>query len=133
MFCIGIKMDNAYLSGKMQFGFVGYQTDNTTNESKTDYTSDENLQDFKDSSILKNMEQVYGVIPASAIMKYVSQHVGKSRLDILSNFETLSRIIKQVYGEVEGKKFLSKLPEQESIQSTLRSRPKKYSKNFEKS
>ena len=126
-------MDNAYLSGKMQFGFVGYQTDNTTNESKTDYTSDENLQDFKDSSILKNMEQVYGVIPASAIMKYVSQHVGKSRLDILSNFETFSRIIKQVYGEVEGKKFLSKLPEQESIQSTLRSRPKKYSKNFEKS
>jgi len=64
MFCIGIKMDNAYLSGKMQFGFVGYQTDNTTNKSKTDYTSDENLQDFKDSSILKNMEQVYGVIPA---------------------------------------------------------------------
>ena len=133
MFCIGIKMDNAYLSGKMQFGFVGYQTDNTTNESKTDYTSDENLQDFKDSSILKNMEQVYGVIPASAIMKYVSQHVGKSRSDILSNFETFSRIIKQVYGEVEAKKFLSKLPEQESIQSTLRSRPKKYSKNFEKS
>jgi len=133
MFCIGIKMENAYLKGKMQYGFVGYQTDNTTNESKTDYTSDENLQDFSDSSILKNMEQVYGVIPANAIIKYVSQHIGKSRLDILSNFETFSRIIKQVYGEVEGKKFLSKLPEQKSIQSTTRSRPKKYSKNFEKS
>ncbi len=30
--------------------------------------------------------------------------------NILSNFETFSRIIKQVYGEVEGKKFLSRLP-----------------------
>jgi len=126
-------MENAYLKGKMQFGFVGYQIDNTTNESKTYYASNENLQDFSDSLILKNMELVYGVIPANAIIKYVSQHVGKSRLDILSNFETFSRIIKQVYGEIEGKKFLSKLSEQECIQNTPRSRPKKYSKNFEKS
>jgi len=109
MFCIGIKMESAYLKGKMQYGFVGYQIDNTTNQSKTYYTSDENLKDFRDSLIFKNMEFVYGVLPANAIIKYVSQHVGKSRLDILTNFETFSRIIKQVYGEVEGKKFLSKL------------------------
>ncbi len=32
-------MENAYLKGKMQYGFVGYQTDNITNESKTDYTT----------------------------------------------------------------------------------------------
>ncbi len=94
-------MESAYLKGKMRYGFVEYQIDNTTNK---------NLEDFSDSLILKNMELVYGVIPANAIIKYVSQHVGKSRLDILSNFETFSRIIKQVYGEVEGKKFLSKLP-----------------------
>jgi len=49
------------------------------------------------------------VIPANAIINYVSQHVGKSRLDLLSNFETFSRNIIEVYGEVEGKKFLSKL------------------------
>ena len=91
-------MESAYLKGKMRF--AEYQIDNTTSES---------LQDFRDSLILKNMELIYGVLPANAIMKYVSQHVGKSRLDILSNFETFSRIIKQVYGEVEGKKFLSKL------------------------
>ncbi len=101
MFCIGIKMENAYLKGKMQFGFGETITNNTSNE---------NLQDFRDSLILKNMELVYGVIPANAIIKYVSLNVGKSRLDILSNFETFSRIIKQVYGEVEGKEFLSKLP-----------------------
>ncbi|KKK76876.1 hypothetical protein LCGC14_2859260, partial [marine sediment metagenome] len=40
---------------------------------------------------------------------HVSKTVMKSRSDILSNFETFSRIIKQVYGEVEGKNFLAKL------------------------
>jgi len=101
MFCIGIKMERTYLKGKMSFGYEETITDNTTNE---------NLENFSDSLILKNMEQVYGVIPANAIIKYVSQRVGKSRLDILSNFETFSKNIIQVYGEVEGKKFLSKLP-----------------------
>ncbi len=72
-------------------------------------TSNENLQDYRDSLILKNMELVYGVFPAHLIIKYVSQHVGKSRSDILSNFETFSKNIIQVYGEVEGEKFLAKL------------------------
>jgi len=94
-------MGSAYLKGKKQFGLGETITDNTSNE---------NLENFRDSLILKNMEFVYGVLPASAILQYVSRHVGKSRLEILSNFETFSRIIKQVYGEVEGKKFLSRLP-----------------------
>ena len=100
MFCIGIKMDTAFLKGKRGFGFEETITINTSNEI---------LHDFRDSLILKNVELVYGVIPANAIIKYVSQHVGKSRLDLLSNFETFSRNIIEVYGEVEGKKFLSKL------------------------
>jgi len=95
------KMDSEYLKDKIRYSFVENKIDNTTNE---------NLEDFSDSLILKNMELVYGVLPANAIIKYVSQHAGKSRSDILSNFETFSRIIKQVYGEVEGKEFLSKLP-----------------------
>jgi len=93
-------MGSAYLKGKKQFGLGENITDNTSNE---------NLENFRDSLILKNMELVYGVLPANAIITYVSQHVGKSRLEILSNFETFSRIIKQIYGEVEGKEFLSKL------------------------
>jgi len=94
-------MSRAYLKGKMEYSFVENKIDNTTNE---------NLEDFSDSLILKNIELVYGVIPANVIIKYVSQHVGKSRSDILSNFETFSKNIKQVYGEVEGEKFLSRLP-----------------------
>ncbi len=94
-------MGSEYIKGKMRFGFEETITDNTSNEI---------LQDFKDSLILKNMELVYGVIPANAMINYVSQHVGKSRSDILPNFETFSKIIKQVYGEAEGRKFLSKLP-----------------------
>ena len=94
-------MESAYLKGKMQYGYREYITVNTSNEI---------LQDFRDSLILKNMELVYGVIPAHAIIKYVSQHVGKSRSDILSNFETFSKNIKQVYGEIEGEKFLYRLP-----------------------
>jgi len=74
MLCIGVKMDSAYLKGKMQFGFGETTTDNTSNE---------NLKDFRDSLILKNMEVVYGVIPANAIIKYVSLNVGKSRLDLI--------------------------------------------------
>ena len=93
-------MENTFLQGKMRFGFEETLTVNTSNET---------LQNINDSLILKNMEQIYGFIPANTIIRYVSQHVGKSRLDILSNFETFSRIINQVYGEVEGKKFLSKL------------------------
>jgi len=100
MFCIGIKMDSAFLKGKRGFGCEETITINTSNEI---------LHDFRDSLILKNMELVYGVSTANALIKYVSQHVGKSRLDLLSNFETFSKSIKQVYGEVEGKKFLSKL------------------------
>ena len=95
------KLESGYLKGKMQFGFVGCQIDNTSNEI---------LQDFRDSLILKNMEQVFGYVSAHAIINHVSKTVMKSRSDILSNFETFSRIIKQVYGEDEGKKFLSKLP-----------------------
>jgi len=100
MFCIGIKMESAFLKGKRGFGCEETITINTSNEI---------LHEFKDSLILKNIELVYGVLPADAIIKYVSQHVGKSRLDLLSNFETFSTSIKQVYGEVEGKKFLAKL------------------------
>ncbi len=93
-------MESAFLKGKRGFGCEETITINTSNEI---------LQDYRDSLILKNIELVYGVTPANAIIKYVSQHVGKSRLDLLSNFETFSKSIKEVYGEVEGKKFLSKL------------------------
>ena len=93
-------MESTYLKGKMQFGFREYKTDNPSNDI---------LQDFRDSLILKNMEEVFGYVSTHAIINFVSKTMGVSRSDLLSNYETFSRIIKQFYGEVEGKKFLSKL------------------------
>ncbi len=112
-----IKLENEYLKGQKRFGFVENKIDNTTNE---------NLEDFSDSLILKNMELVYGVIPANAIINHVSQNVGKSRSDILTNFETFSKNIKQVYGEVEGKKFLTKLPVTKQKQITTHEITRRY-------
>ena len=68
------------------------------------------MEDFRDSLILKNMELVFGVVATRAIINQVSQYVGKSRAEILSDYDTFSRNIIQVYGEVEGEKFLSRLP-----------------------
>ena len=56
------------------------------------------------------MELIYGVFIANTIINHVSQYVGKSRAEILSDFETFSKNMIQVYGELEGRKFLSKLP-----------------------
>jgi len=94
-------LESAYLKGRMRFGYEETITVNISNKI---------LQDYSDSIILKNMEQVFGYVSAHAIINHVSKTVMKSRSDILSNFETFSRIIKQVYGEVEGKNFLAKLP-----------------------
>ena len=74
-------------------------------------TSHEILEDYRDSVILKNMSLVFGAVAARAIINRVSRKVGKSRSEILSNFETFSKTIIQVYGEEEGRKFLDKLPE----------------------
>ncbi len=72
--------------------------------------TNEKLEDYRDSVILKNMSLVFGAVAARAIINRVSRKVGKSRSEILSNFKTFSKTIIQVYGEVEGRKFLVKLP-----------------------
>ncbi len=99
------KSESPYL--KASLNFIG---DNTKDIFSARKSSDKNFDDYRNSVILKNMELVYGVVSANAITNHVSQHVGKSRAEILSNFETFSKNIIQVYGEVEGRKFLSKLP-----------------------
>lgn len=58
MYCIGFKMESGYLKGRMRFSYL---------------TTDENLKDFTDSLILKNMELTYGVVPASAILTPVRE------------------------------------------------------------
>ena len=92
---------------KARLRFVGDILKDTLSIRKS---SGKNLDDYRNSVILKNMEIVYGVFAANTIINHVSQHVGKSRAEILSNFETFSTNMIQVYGNVEGRQFLSKLP-----------------------
>jgi len=102
---MGKWWESPYQQVSVQF-IRNYQND-TPNPSKT---SNENLDDFRDSLILKNMGHVYGAVAARAIINRVSRYAGKSRSEILSNYETFSKTIIQVYGEVEGRKFLDKIP-----------------------
>jgi len=97
--------ETSYL--KARLSFVGDYLKNTLSVGKS---SGKNFDDYRNSVILKNMELVYGVFAANIIINHVSQYVGKSRAEILSNFETFSKNMIQVYGEVVGRKFLSKLP-----------------------
>ena len=92
---------------KARVSFVGDYLKDTLGVRKS---SGKNFDDYRNSVILKNMELIYGVFAANTIINHVSQYVGKSRAEILSNFETFSKNMIQVYGELEGRKFLSKLP-----------------------
>ena len=57
-------------------------------------------QNPKDSFILKVMEEEFGCIAARAILSHVSQTTMKSIAEILSDYDTFSRILKEVYTEV---------------------------------
>jgi len=102
---MGMWWETPYEQSRRQYGanYLNY----SPNPSKT---SNENLDDYRDSIILKNMGLVFGAVAARAIINRLSRNVGKSRSEILSNFKTFSKTIIQVYGEVEGRKFLAKLP-----------------------
>ncbi len=85
----------------MRFGYEETITDNTSNEI---------LQDFRDNLILKNMEQVFGCVSAHAILSRVSRTTMKSMVEILSDYDTFSRILKEVYtGGVAEKEILDRL------------------------
>ena len=59
----------------------------------------EHSQNPKDSFILKVMEEEFGHIAARAILSHVSQTAMKSIAEILSDYDTFSRILKEVYTE----------------------------------
>ncbi len=61
--------------------------------------SNEHSQNLNDSFILKAMEQEFGYIAAQAILSHVSQTAMKSMAEILSDYDTFSRILKEVYTE----------------------------------
>jgi len=72
--------------------------------------SNEHSQNPKDSFILKFMEEEFGYIATHAILSYVSRTTMKSMAEILSNYDTFSRILKEVYtGGVAEKEILDRL------------------------
>ena len=93
--------DSAYLNAKVRF--LGNHLENTLDRKK----SQDNL---RNNHLLKNLEFSYGTIAAHAIINYVSKFLGKPRSEILSNYETFSKYVNQVYGEAEARKLLSRLP-----------------------
>ena len=67
--------------------------------------------DYKESHILKAMEAEFGYTAAHSILSHVSKTTLKSKAEILSNFETFSKIMKEVYTEeVAQKQLLDRLP-----------------------
>ncbi len=56
-------------------------------------------QNPKDSSIHKAMEKEFGYFAAHAILSHLSQTTTKSMREILSDYDTFSRISKEVYTE----------------------------------
>ncbi len=72
--------------------------------------SNEHSQNPKDSFILKAMEEEFGYIATHAILSYVSLTTTKSMAEILSNYDTFSRILKEVYtGGIAEKEILDRL------------------------
>jgi len=61
--------------------------------------SNEHSLSSSDGFILKAMEEEFGYIAAQAILSHVSQTVMKSMAEILSDYDTFSRILKEVYTE----------------------------------
>ncbi len=72
--------------------------------------SNDNSKDSEKSFILKVMEEEFGYTAAHSIISHVARTTLKSRSEILSNYDTFSNILKQVYTEeVAEKEILDRL------------------------
>ncbi len=60
----------------------------------------EHSQNLKDNFILKVMREEFGYVAAHAILWHGSYTTMKSMAEILSDYDTFSRILKEVYTEV---------------------------------
>jgi len=72
--------------------------------------SNEHSQNPRESFILKVMEEEFGYTAAHSILSHVSCTTMKSKSEILSDFDTFSKFLKQVYTEeVAEKEILDRL------------------------
>ncbi len=61
--------------------------------------SNDNSKNSEKSFILKVMEEEFGDVAAHSILSHLSQTTMKSTAEILSDCDTFSRILKEVYTE----------------------------------
>jgi len=66
--------------------------------------SNDNSKNSEKSFILKVMEEEFGYTAAHSILSHVSRTTMKPMTEILSNYDTFSRILKQFYTEEVAKK-----------------------------
>ena len=72
--------------------------------------SNDNSENSEKSFILKVMEEEFGYTAAHSIISHVARTTMKSKSEILSNYDTFSNTLKQVYTEeVAEKEILDRL------------------------
>ena len=99
------QMETPYLKARM--GFAGNYTSDTPLARKESFLKFDN---YKDSFVFRNMQIAYGTLAADAVLSHIATTIGKPRLEIVKNYQTFCKYVKEVYGELEGRKFLSKIP-----------------------
>lgn len=72
--------------------------------------SEDNSKNPKDNFILKVMEEEFGYTAAHSIIAFVARSTMKSKSEILADYDTFSRLMKEVYTEeVAEKEILDRL------------------------
>jgi hypothetical protein len=61
--------------------------------------SNDNSKNSEKSFILNVMEEEYGYTAANSILSFVSRTTMKSKSEILSDYDTFSKFLKEVYTE----------------------------------
>ena len=92
---------------KARVNFQGNFSNDTPLARKESFLKFDN---YRDSFVYKNMVVVYGNLAADAVLAHVATTLAKPRLEIVSNYAKFTKYVKEVYGDVEGSKFLSKIP-----------------------
>jgi len=72
-------------------------------------SQEQNYQDYKENLILKPLYRELGFTAAQSVIAYVCVTTGTPKSILLSNYETFSKLIIQVYGDAGQKHVLDKL------------------------
>jgi len=72
-------------------------------------SQEQNYEDYKESFILRSLARELGCTATQSVIAYVCVITGTSKLELLSSYETFSKLIKQVYGDAGQKYVLDKL------------------------